>query len=374
VASAEGSDRTPHMRARGDDPRSHPFMRSPYVATGVGAADVGAATWRSLRMLTILRLCIVAALLLTASSQPASAQKATKVWHVALCHVGLDHEPPGLYSLHKTLNEMGYVDGRNLKFDWRNQADAASAAATIKQWVAARVDAIVAFEDQCVRAAKSATSRIPIVFVQVYDPQRAGYVKSLAHPGGNLTGTVANLRLIDKRLQLLKEIDPKVGRILVLFDGRDPYAAGEVTLAREAAAPLRLQLVERDASSEADLRRIFAALRPGEVDAVIAASPDLQTNHPRLIIQLGNNARLPVVGHREAWVEWGALLSYSTDADTAGPVAARYIDKIFKGANPADLSVEELSTTVFAVNMKRVQELGLTIPPAIAARIDKKVE
>ena len=91
------------------------------------------------------------------------------------------------------------------------------------------------------------------------------------------------------------------------------------------------------------MRQIFAGLKENDVNAVIVASPDLQTNHPRLIIKLSEDARLPVVGHREAWVEWGALLSYSTDADTAGPVAARYIDKIFKGANPADLPVEELS-------------------------------
>src|SRR5215831_19576508 len=151
-----------------------------------------------------LQQCLVwlaAALCLVAPGETAFAQKATKVWHIGLCHVGLDHEPPGLQSLHKTLNEMGYVDGKNLRFDWRNQPDAAAAAATIKQWVAANVDVIVAFEDQCVRSARAATSKIPIVFVQIYDPVAAGYVKTLARPGGNLTGTVGNVKLIDKRLE-----------------------------------------------------------------------------------------------------------------------------------------------------------------------------
>ena len=316
----------------------------------------------------------VAAFCLLVMPPTTFAQKATKVWHVALCHVGLDHEPPGLHSLHQALNSMGYVDGKNLRFDWRNQADATSAATTIKEWVAAKVDVIVGFEDQCVRAAKAATSKIPIVFVQIYDPQSAGYIKSLAHPGGNLTGPVSNLKLIDKRLALLKEIDPQVRKILVLSDGRDPYAAGEMALARKAAGELGLTLVERDARTESDLRRVFAELKPGEVDAVVTASPDLQTNHPHLIIELGEAAKLPVVGHREAWVEWGALLSYSTDADTAGPVAARYIDKIFKGANPGDLAVEELSRTVFALNAKRARELGLTIPSSVRVRADRVVE
>jgi putative ABC transport system substrate-binding protein len=317
---------------------------------------------------------LAAVFCLAALAQTAYAQKVTKVWHIGLCHVGLDHEPPGLHSLHRALNDLGYQDGKNLNFDWRNQPDAAAAAATINEWVAARVDVIVGFEDQCIRAAKSATSRIPIVFVQIYDPQAAGYIKSLARPGGNLTGPVANLKLVDKRLQLLKEVDPKVQRILVLFDGRDPYSPGELARARQAAASLHLTLVERDARSEADLRRVFASLKPGDVSAVITASPDLQTNHPRLIIELGEGARLPVVGHREAWVEWGALLSYSTDTDTAGPVAARYIDKIFKGANPADLPVEELSRTVLAVNLKRARELGLTIPPSVRVRADRVIE
>jgi ABC-type uncharacterized transport system substrate-binding protein len=302
------------------------------------------------------------------------AQKPKKVWHIGLCHVGMDHEPPGLQTLHRALNEMGYEDGNNLDFDWRNQPDAKAAQATIKQWVAARVDVIVGFEDQCVRAARSATSTIPIVFVQIYDPQVAGYIKSLARPGGNLTGPVANLKLIDKRLELLKEVDPKLQRVLVLYDGRDPYSPGELSLARQAASRLQIKLVERDAKNEAELRKVFADLKPGDADAVIVASPDLQTNHPHLVIELSEAARIPVVGHREAWVEWGALLSYSTDGDTAGPVAARYIDKIFKGAKPGDLAVEELSRTVLAVNLKRARELGLSIPQSVRVRADRVIE
>ena len=141
--------------------------------------------------LPIERWLLWMALVLAAMASPATAfaQKTGKVWHVALCHVGLDHEPPGLDTLHKALNEMGYVDGKNLSFDWRNQPDAAAAQATVKKWVAENVDVIVGFEDQCVRAARAATSKIPIVFVQIYDPQTAGYIKSLAHPGGNVTGT-----------------------------------------------------------------------------------------------------------------------------------------------------------------------------------------
>ena len=313
-------------------------------------------------------LWLIALLWLTASGQPALAQKATKVWHVALCHVGLDHEPPGLDTLHRALNDMGYVDGKNLRFDWRNQRDAAAAAATIETWVAANVDVIVTFEDQCVRAATKATSKIPIVFVHIYDPIVGGYVKSYAHPGGNVTGVLSNLNLIGKRLELLKEIDPRLNGILVLSDRNDPYAAKEMAQARAAATSLGVRLVERDAHTEADIKRVFAELKPNEVGAVIVASPDLQTNYPRLIIKVSNDAGLAVAGHREAWVEWGALVSYSSDFPSAGPKAARYIDQIFKGANPADLPVEQVSDIVVKVNEQRARELGITIPQSVRVR------
>jgi putative ABC transport system substrate-binding protein len=328
----------------------------------------------NIRMLAALRLIGLAAMMSLLSSQVAAAPKAPKVWRIGLCHVGLDHEPPGLQTLHKALNDMGYVDGKNLRWDWRNQADAAAADAQVKKWVADRVDLIVAFEEQCVAAAKAATSTIPVVFVQIYDPQAAGFIQTLARPGGNMTGPVANLKLLDKRLEIFKEIDPKAERILVLYDANDRLADGERALARQAAGPLKLTLVERPAGTEAELNKLFAGLKPGEVDAVIVASPNLQTNHPKLIIKLSQDARLPVIGHREAWVDWGALVSYSSDSDAAGTMAARYIDKIFKGTKPADLPVEEVRTIVLAVNFKRAKELGLTVPLSVDLRTDHKVE
>jgi putative ABC transport system substrate-binding protein len=174
--------------------------------------------------------------------------------------------------------------------------------------------------------------------------------------------------LIGKRIELLKEIDPRLQNVLVLSDRKDPYAAKEVALARDSAAQMGVNVVERDAHTEADLRRVFAGLKPGEVGAVVVASPDLQTNHPHLIIQLGNDSRLPVAGQREAWVDWGALLSYSSDFPSAGPKAARYVDEIFKGANPGDLPVEQVSEIVIKVNDERARALGLTIPQSVRLR------
>jgi putative ABC transport system substrate-binding protein len=296
-----------------------------------------------------------------------------KMWHIGLCHVGLDHVPPSVPALHKALNEMGYEDGENLRFDWRNQADAAAANATMKEWVAEGVDLIVAFEDQCVRAAKAATSEIPIVFVHALDPLTSGYIQSLARPGGNLTGPVSNLGLIAKRLELLKEVDPQLRRVLVLFDAKDPFVQ-TLERARQAAPALGLELVERNAHDAADLERIFAELQPGEVGGVIVASLDLETNQSHTIIELAEKAGLPLAGHRRQWAEWGALFAYGTDFPEAGRVAAGYVDRILKGANPAELPVEELSGLVLTINLKRAQELGIAIPPEILLRADEVIQ
>jgi putative tryptophan/tyrosine transport system substrate-binding protein len=163
---------------------------------------------------------------------------------IALCHVGLDHEPPSLPTLHQVLNEVGYEDGRNLRFDWRNQADEAAAEATTKEWGAAGVDLIVAFEDQCVRAARAATAEIPIVMVHAFDPEAAGYIESLARPGGNVTGPVSNLDLIAKKIEFFNEIGFR--RALALVDPTDPFTPREL-------AKLRRQGL-RSASSSSSAR------------------------------------------------------------------------------------------------------------------------
>ncbi len=321
--------------------------------------------WRVTKVVPVLGL----ALLYLATTAVADE----KMWHIGLCHVGLDHVPPSVPALHQALNEMGYEDGKSLFFDWQNQADEGTAAATMKEWVAAKVDLIVAFEDQCVREARAATSEIPIVFVHAYDPVTSGYVESLAKPGGNLTGPVSNLALMQKRLELLKEIDPQLQRVLVLFDSTDPFVQ-TLERARQAAPILGLELVERDVHTAADLDRTFAALQPGEVGAVVVASLDLMTNQSHSIVDLAEKAGLPLAGHRRNWAEWGALFAYGSDFPEAGRVAARYVDRILKGAKPADLPAEELSHLVLTLNLKRAQELGLTVPRSILLRADEVIE
>jgi putative ABC transport system substrate-binding protein len=313
---------------------------------------------------------IFGSLLLGAAVAPAAGQ--SKTWHIGLCHVGLDHEPPSLPTLHQTLNEMGYQDGENLRFDWRNHADQVAAEATAREWVAGGVDLIVAFEDQCVRAARAVTTDIPIVMVHAFDPEAAGYIESLARPGRNITGPVSMLNLIGKRLEFAKEFG--FLRVLLLLDPADPFTPRELERARGAAAALGLELAEREITSARDVERVFETLGVDEVDVVLPASPSIFTNFSSLILELTQRAGLPVASHRRGWVEQGALFSYAPDFAAAGPVAARYIDRILKGADPAELPVNELSQIVLIVNIRRAQELGIEIPPSILLRADEVIE
>jgi putative ABC transport system substrate-binding protein len=322
----------------------------------------------------LLLIMVIAASVMPLLPTTGGAQHSGKTWRIGLCHVGLDHEPPSLPTLKQALSEKGYVEGKNLVFDWRNQESETTANAQTRAWVAAGYDLLVAFEDQCVRAARAASTTIPIVMVHAFDPASAGYIKSLARPGGNITGPASSLNLIGKRLELLKEIDSRLRRVLVLTDHRDPFAPRQMEIARQAAATLRLELVERNTPTLAELERVFAALGPREADAVLVASPDVITNLTRPILALAQRARLAIAAHRKGWVELGALFSYAPDYPAAGTVAARYVDQIFKGAKAAEIPVEEISAIDLVVNRGVAKKLGITIPPAVLLRAAEVID
>jgi len=302
------------------------------------------------------------------------AQQPKKVWRVGLSHVGLDHVPPSLEPLRQELRKLGYEEGKNIHLDWRNLPDEDAANATAKEFVRNRVDLIVAFENQTIRAAKAATSEIPIVFLHASDPLADGFVKSMARPEGNLTGFFGLGDLPAKRLELFKEMVPKMRRLLLLIDNQDPVTpryAGEI---RTLAAHLKLRLVERRATTQADIERVFAALKRGEVDGVFPGSPNLNLKFSALMVRLASEKRVPFAAHRREWVEQGALFSYAHDIGTVGPLAAQYIDRILKGAKPSDLPVQEPTRFEFVINLKTAKQLGLTIPQTVLFRADKVIK
>ena len=310
--------------------------------------------------------------LLAGCLQLPSAAPPVKVWRLGLFHVGIDHDPPSLEPLRQELKTLGYEEGKNLSLDWRNLPDEATAGVIAQEFVHDRVDLIVAFEDQTVRATRAATTDIPVVFLHVQNPVVDGYVASLAHPGGNLTGFVGGSGLLfpDKQTELFTEVLPSLRRLLVLTDPLDPVSRRAVVDVRRAAAALNLDVVERPATDQADLDEVFRSLRPGEVDGAYVASQILTTAFPSTIVRLATERRVPLMMHRREWVEAGALFSYGPDLAPVGRSAARTIARILQGAKPADIPVEQILQYELILNLKTARDLGLMIPESIVRRAD----
>jgi len=303
----------------------------------------------------------------------ARAQQPGRVWRLGLFHVGLDHVPPALPGLREGLKDLGYVEGKNLRWDFRNLPDEIAAQGTAREFVREKMDVIVAFENQTVRAAKAATSEVPILFLHVLtDPVGEGFVRSLARPGGNITGIFGDVPA--KRVELLKEMVPHLDRLLLLFDPTDNTAAQELTAVRAAATALKLPLIERTAMTQSDIERVLMSVTREHVQAIVVVS-GLVTKFPSLIIRLATERRLAIPGHRREWAENGALFSYGANYFSVGRIdAARLVDRILKGTKPADLPVEQIARFELVINLKTAKALGLKIPPSLLLRADQLIE
>jgi ABC-type uncharacterized transport system substrate-binding protein len=334
---------------------------------------------RRTRVLFVALAALGGALILVVSltawaSTNGGSSSAQSVPRVGLMHVGTDHVPSSWPALKARLAQLGWKDGQNIQLIWRNlEPDAAPAQA--KMFVSQHVDAIVAFEDTSIAAAQAATARshVPIVFLHPSDPVRDGLVKSLSHPGTNLTGVYGARDEVDKQLEIYQLLVPELRRMLTLVDPTDKRTKrllpGFQAAAAQLARPIQLDI--REASSDQDLKRVFHSLKPGEVDGVFLLSPSLRLNHTALTIRLAKQARLPVQAHRKEWVEQGALFSYGIDLPLIGRTAARYVDSILKGTSPADLPVEEVPKLEFAINLKTAGRLGIKVPQNMIIRADE---
>ena len=305
----------------------------------------------------------------------AEAQPAARVYRIGLFHVGLDHVPPSLDGLKEGLAKLGYEDGKNLRLDFRNLVDEEAARAIAQQFVRDRVDLIVAFESQCVRAAQAATRDIPVFFLHVTDPVAEHFVTSLAHPGGNLTGFGEFFgELHAKRVEILKSLIPGLRRLLVLIEANDTAAQEVLAEVRGAAGALKIELLERRVKDQRQIETTFETLKSGEAQAGFIASSTLITKFPSLILRLATERRLAVPFHRKEWVERGALFSYGSNFHVIGQNAATYVDKILKGAKPADIPVERLTRVEFVINAKTAKALGLTIPQSLLLWADQVIQ
>jgi putative ABC transport system substrate-binding protein len=365
--------------------------------------------------LALVSAIMFASLLGACSAGNGASPNPDAIRRVALMHVGTDHNPPSLATLVAGLGALGWFDGsatqvmqqlvgdgtpvqgrmkqlqgqydgQRISLIWRNLDGDPQLIDQVKEqareFVRERVDLIVAFEDKSIRAAQDATAdpgnRIPVVFLHPSDPLRDGLVKSLAHPGGNLTGVWGARDPVAKQLEFYREIlpGPKPLRLLTLKDPTDTGTPPLLTEAHVAAGKLGITLDEVEASNDAGLEAVFQSLRPGAVDGVFILSPSLRLNFSKKILGLAAAANLPVQAHRKEWVdpqkiEQGALFSLGVDVGPVGTAGARFVDNILKGVQPADLPAQEVPRVEFAMSLRRAGELGIpVVPDDVVAQAD----
>ena len=266
---------------------------------------------------------------------------------------------------------MGYVDGKNIAIEYRyTEGELDRLPDLAAELVRLNVDVIVTGAISSVRAAKNATATIPIVFV-VGDAVDSGLVSSLARPGGNATGlTFLAPELDGKRLELLKEAFPKVTRVAFLW--RVPTTRGDLLKEAEAVAKtLGLRLQSVGVRGPDDFESAFKTAKSGGAEALIVIANPLANTHRVRIVDLAAKNRLPAIYPSTVFVEAGGLMSYAPDIVDNWRRAAIYVDKILKGAKPADLPVEQPKKFEFVINLKAAKQIGVTIPPNVLARADK---
>ena len=276
-------------------------------------------------------------------------------------------------AFHDGLQEFGYVEGQSIAFEARwAQGRIDRLPGLVAELIRLRVDTIVTGGSEAARAAKRATTVVPIVMADGTDPVRNGLVQSLGRPGGNVTGlTSLSTELIAKRLELLRQLLPKLSRVAVLWDGT-PNARLSVQELEEAAGPLGMGIQPVTVGSPNALDQAFLAAAH-ERALIVVGSPPLFTERKR-IADLALNHRLPtMVGGRE-YAEAGGLLSYAVRYPDLFRRAASYVDKILRGAKPADLPVEQPTTFELIINLKTAKALGLTIPRSLLQRADQVIE
>ena len=325
----------------------------------------------------VIRLALSAMLL--ALSFPANAQQAAKVSRIGFVSSSGDPRAPGplVEAFRQRLRDLGYIEGKNLLVEYRYaEGKLDRIPGLVAELVRMKVDALVVSSVPAIRAARRETKTIPVVMVISVDPVATGIVDSLARPGGNITGIASLARdLREQGLDVLREVVPEISRIGVLWnaDGRASAVAFKEYQAATRAKKIKLQSLEVRGSTP-DLEGAFKAAVKERAGALITVSNPVLARYPKRIAELAIKNRLPSMSERSEYVEAGGLMDYSADyAENFRHVAA-YVDKILKGAKPADLPVEKQNKFELVINLKTAKQIGLTIPPEVLKRADKVIK
>jgi putative ABC transport system substrate-binding protein len=307
----------------------------------------------------------------------AEAQQPKKVPRIGyLAAAPSSANPARIEAFRQGVRELGYVEGKNIVIEWRfADGKLERLPEFAAELVRLKVDVIVTAGPTPTRAAKEATVTIPIVMAFDNDPVGNGFVASLARPGGNITGLSTHYPEISgKQLELLKEIVPKLSRVAVLGTSTQPGNAQALREVELAARAFGVQLQYLDVLDPKDTDTAFHAASKGRAEAVLVLETSIFVLQRPQIADLAVKSRLPAMYSRREFVDDGGLISYGTNFADLSRRAATYVDKIFKGAKPADLPVEQPTKFEFIINLKAAKQIGLTIPPNVLARADRVIK
>ena len=329
--------------------------------------------------MNVMRLALSAVLF--ALCAPTEAQQpAEKVPRIGFLDSGSASDPRnilGVEALRQGLRELGYVEGKNINIDYRyDEGKPGWLQELAEELVHLRVDILMGMDTSAAQAAKKATTSIPVIFTTGGSPIASGLVASLARPGGNVTGVTTNSpELVEKRLALLKEAVPKLSRIAFLMPAESVTIRAMFDNAQGAAKVLGIQfrLVEVREQNP-DFEGAFRTMSKDRIGGLVTEGPPLISLNRTKILQLAGQYRIPAIHTEQQWANAGGLMSYGANRNEPYRRIAVYVDKILKGAKPADLPVEQPTKFEFVINLKTAKALNLTIPQSVLYRADKVIK
>jgi putative ABC transport system substrate-binding protein len=310
---------------------------------------------------------------LSLATVPTAKAQTHKSYRVGVIHEGGQYNAT-IDGLTDGLRELGLEPGKDVLLDIRdvhgNRTAADEAARSLER---EKVDLLYSVGTSVTITVKGATAKIPIVFVGGNDSVAAGLVGSLSRPAGRLTGVqFLSVDLTAKRLEILKDILPKLHKIVTFYDSGNPVAG--IKEVREAARRLNIEIVERPVRSVEELRERFKALGPKDADAYFYTPDAMTTSQTQFVIDTANSKKLPTMMGQPGLVAQGALAGYGVDFNDIGHLSAKYVQRVLTGTSPENLPIESFSRYGLGINLKTARELGLTIPQSVLFRADKVIE
>jgi putative ABC transport system substrate-binding protein len=332
-------------------------------------------------------ICLVGVMLL-AVSLPAEAQQAAKTYRIGVISssVGFSRPTPDLEAFRQGLRELGYLEGQNITIHYRrswgeedrfDEHAADRLGELVAEFIRLKVDVIVATNARAALFARRVTTSVPIVVTAIADPAGAKVVSSLGRPGGNVTGlSFMSPELGGKRLELLKETIPRLSRVAVLSNlmGRNPAQERSLNEIEVVARSLGLQLQIVNVKRPNEIENTFSSMVTAKVGALTVLTPPVYPVNPRRIVELAGKNRLPAMYPRSEYAEAGGLMSYGPDHTDLYRRAAIYVDKILKGAKPAELPVQQPTKFQLVINLKTAKQIGVTIPSHVLMWADRVIK